>query len=494
MKTLTINDLRTSINGTYRCTALWCFSFLLTLGAFGQVRVWDNGGSSGDWGTAANWDLNNVPDSNAETAQFGAVGPGAINQDIGGGGTGVTVGQIHFASGGIARTISGNTITINGLAGTGILNDSSSAQSISTPVVVAANQSWNAANGNITVSGTIQLGGRSLTIDGSQSTTLSGTILGSGGTLTKTGSGTLTLSGNNSYSGLTTVAGGTLIASSSTALGATSGDTTVSSGATLALQGNFSIGNAEDLTTLNGAGVGGGGALRNLSGDNRWRGNITLGSGATISSDAGILQLGIDPSTLRTLNIGANTLIFDGAGSTTNNMRIIGTGNVIKRGTGTLTYISVANNTCTGSTTVEDGALALDNLNNANGAIVGPLMIGDGIGAAGSAEVQLGFFNAANQQIANTSAVAIHQDGRLRLNGQLETFGTLAMTGGSIDMNQFNAPGASVGSLTLGGDVTGNAASTTATISGNLILGTGPRTFTIANGSPAVDMSVSAVI
>lgn len=493
MNSLTYNTLESIHRGSLQRCLVWVFSALMSLGALGQVRVWDNGGSSGNWGTASNWSPNDVPDSGAETAQFGSTGPGAINQDVGGGGTGITVGQIHFAVGGIARTISGNTITINAISGTGLLNNSSSAQSLSTPIVLGASQTWDAANGNITVSGAIQLGSRFLTVAGANNTTLSSSILGTGG-ITKTGSGTLTLSGANTYSGVTTVSGGTLIAANSTALGATSGDTTVASGSTLALQGNITIGNGEDLTTLNGAGVGGGGALLNLSGNNRWRGNITLGSSSTITSDAGILQLGIDPTTLRTLNIGANTLIFDGAGSITNNMRITGSGNVVKRGSGTLTYISVAANTYTGSTTVEEGVLALDNLNNGNAAIVGPLIIGDGVGAAGSAEVQLGFFNAANEQIANAVSVTINEDGRLRLNGQLETFGALTMTGGAINMNQFNAAGASVGTLTLGGNVTGNAASSTATIAGNLNLGAGPRTFNIANGAPTIDMAVSAVV
>src|SRR5207248_727028 len=49
------------------------------------------------------------------------------------------------------------------------------------------------------------------------------------------------------------------------------------------------------------------------------------------------------------------------------------------------------------------------------------------------------------------------------------------------------------GTLTLGGDVTGNAASATATIGGNLALGTS-RTFTIADGAAASDVVVSAAI
>lgn len=464
--------------------------------ASAQVRIWDNGGATGNWGDVANWSADNVPDSALETAQFGAVNPGAINQNIGGGGIGITVGQIEFTSGGIARTFSGNPIAISGLAGVGIVNNSSALQTFSlSPLSITASQAWNAASGPISVNSSVAMGGNVLTIGGDNNTTISGVIVGTAaGGLTKTGSGTLTLSGANTYAGLTTVSAGTLIAANNAALGATSGNTTVASGATLALQGGVTIGTGEDLTTLTGSGVGGAGALRNLSGNNRWRGIITLGGDSTISSDAGTLSLGVSTTTPVQLSLGGNTLTFDGAGNIINNMFITGSGNVIKRGSGMVTFTTTSANTFTGSTTVEEGTLALDHVNNANAAIAGPLIIGDGTGAAGSAIVQLGVFNLGNDQIANASPVTVNSDGRFRLNGQVETIGSLTMTGSSVDMDQFNAPGAAIGTLTLGGNVTANAASTTATISGNLALGGASRTFTVADGSAAVDLAVSAVI
>lgn len=69
-----------------------------------------------------------------------------------------------------------------------------------------------------------------------RSDALTATNLISGtGTLEKLGTGTLTLTGANSYSGLTTISNGLLEAGHATALGNTTGATTVASGATLYL-------------------------------------------------------------------------------------------------------------------------------------------------------------------------------------------------------------------------------------------------------------------
>ena len=69
-----------------------------------------------------------------------------------------------------------------------------------------ANQTVGALAGS---GGIIALGGNTLTTNSSSNTTLASLILGTGG-LVKQGSGTLVLLGINSYSGGTTVSGGTL--------------------------------------------------------------------------------------------------------------------------------------------------------------------------------------------------------------------------------------------------------------------------------------------
>src|SRR5439155_7100390 len=115
------------------------------------------------------------------------------------------------------------------------------------------------------------------------------------GTLTKTGTGSWTLFGANTYTGATTISAGILNIQNATALGTTAGGTTVSSGATLQIQGGITVG-AEALTIRGSGASGATGALENVSainnfGINNYGGLLTLGAASTISSDADTLAL-----------------------------------------------------------------------------------------------------------------------------------------------------------------------------------------------------------
>ncbi|MFT5127194.1 MAG: fibronectin-binding autotransporter adhesin [Rhodothermales bacterium] len=103
-------------------------------------------------------------------------------------------------------------------------------------------------------------------------------IVGSNGYI-KAGAGTTTLNADNKYLGDTSLNAGTILVGQLNGLGASTAGTTVASGATLQL--NVGGTYAEPMT-INGAGVGGNGALTS-TGANKVLGNtLTLGSDATI--------------------------------------------------------------------------------------------------------------------------------------------------------------------------------------------------------------------
>ena len=159
-----------------------------------------------------------------------------------------------------------------------------------------------------------------------QSGLISASLLGSGGA-TKTTTGTVVLSGNNAYTGTTNVTAGILALASGSALGSAGNATTVSIGATLALQGGIVVG-GESLTLSGGGAAGQGGALENISGLNTWSGNLTLGTATTVNVANGSLTLSgpINGSTSLT-KTGNGLLVIS---NTTNGY---GGGTVIQAGT-----------------------------------------------------------------------------------------------------------------------------------------------------------------
>lgn len=139
--------------------------------------------------------------------------------------------------------------------------------------------------GNNTLSGNITLA-LSTTIDTpAGELTLSGVVddAGASSSLTKTGTGRLVLSGSNTYAGITFVNQGVVNVQNTSALGSTSGDTVVASGATLETQSSI-LGEA---LRVSGTGVGGLGALRNVAGNNSWTGTVTLLGNTSIGGTAG---------------------------------------------------------------------------------------------------------------------------------------------------------------------------------------------------------------
>lgn len=197
----------------------------------------------------------------------------------------------------------------------------------------------------------------------------------------------------------------------------------------------------------------------------------------------------------RTVSITAGELTLDGA--------VTGTGGLTKTGVGTLAFRGPAANTYEGTTTVQAGTLRL-NRTPADGSIRGPLIIGDGIGAAGEALVEV---LGANGQIVNTVTVTVNGDGELRA-PVAEQFASLIVNGGLVSQpggggltvtTALTMTGGMITStagteLDLGANATTNEALTPASISGVLDLTGATRTFTVADGASAIDLDIAAVV
>jgi fibronectin-binding autotransporter adhesin len=444
------------------CGVALSFAVLFAGADRAATLTWTGNAGDGLIASAGNWSPSQVPAANDA---FVFAGTNSLLPQLV---SNLVVDSLTFDNTAGAFTLGG--AGIYSLSANGIANNSTNLETINNPLKLLFSQTWNANAGALAFGGAVNTNSKTLTIAGSFATTITSVISGTGA-LIKNGTGTLTLSGTNTYSGVTTINAGVINIQNATALGATGGGTTVNSGAALQIQNNIAVGN--EALTLNGSGIANDGALRNISGTNSMSGNITLGSAATIGSDAGALTLSGN------INNAGFLLTETGAGDVVLSGVISGAGGLTKNGTGTLTLNGTAPNTYTGVTSVNDGTLQLDMTAGKN-AFNGTLTVGDGVGAANSAVVRWMDIN----QVPN-KAVTINSDGLLDLNNFSDSIGSLNMTGGNVTTGS--------GTLTLGGDVTSNASASTATISGKLALGAN-RIFNIADGAAATDMLVSADI
>ena len=300
----------------------------------------------------------------------------------------------------------------------------------------------------------VMLGGAApgtLTVGDATNATFDG-VISERGDIVKQGDGTWTLTNNNTYDGTTTINNGVLEIEDAGALGDTNNDTTVNSGGTLALDTGITTVVGEGLT-INGTGEAGtAGALQNIGGTNEWQGTVDLGSASTINSDAGSLEISgnIDNQTFDLTVGGAGDTTFSGVLSDTGDLMnggaiFTGTGDLIKEGTGTFRIEGGGVNDYVGDATVNTGILRLGGAAGTT-KITGDLFIGDGVGATGADRVVLDSAN----HIVDTSAVTINSTGRLDLNDNNETIGSL--TGATATAQVF------LGSGTL---TVGDATSTT---------------------------------
>ncbi|MFN9000982.1 MAG: beta strand repeat-containing protein, partial [Holosporales bacterium] len=228
---------------------------------------------------------------------------GAVTLTMGGGNRDTTfAGAIQNGSGTIALTKTGTGLQI--LTGT---NTYTGATTISGGTLQIGNANSSSTLGSGTYASAISIAsGATLGFNSSAAQTLSGIISGAG-SLSKNGSGTLTLSNaSNSYSGGTSLLGGTISIAADNRLGGTS-SSLYFDGGTLATTATFTLSGTRALSFGSAGGI-----FAPASGTTLTVTNNITGSGPLTKADTGTLILS-----------GANTYI----GGTTISAGILRTGN-----------------------------------------------------------------------------------------------------------------------------------------------------------------------
>ena len=225
------------------------------------VLSWSGSAGAGDtnWQTAANW-VGGVAPSAGDNLVFpsDASQTNTNNNFL----AGTSFGSIEIT--GADYTLAGNAVTLQGG-----LSDSGGDATVSLPITLGAAQSiLNTSNGTLTV-GAINQNGNQLTLQADYGAiTANGEISGAGGLVITGGSG-VTLSAANTYTGTTQVDYSTLYIQNAQALGTAAAGTTLLNGASLVLDGSFTV--TDELLTVSGYF----GALSS-TGTNIWTGDIDI--------------------------------------------------------------------------------------------------------------------------------------------------------------------------------------------------------------------------
>ena len=297
--------------------------------------------------------------------------------------------------------------------------------------------------------------------------------------LIKSDLGTLVLTGNNTYTGGTDIASGTLSVSSDSNLGAASGELTMSGG-TLATTASFDSARAVLLESSGGVDVAadtelglsgtvsgagrliklGNGTLR-LTGTNSYAGGTEITAGTLIGATTSI----------RGDVANAGELVFnqDVAGTFAN--RISGAGSLVKSGNGILTLSGA--NTYTGGTRLQAGTLSISADNNLGGASSTLTFAGGNLVTTSSFATERsvvlesdGEFSteadtelALNGEVSGAGKLTKSCDGTLRLAGTNTYQGGSEIAGGILSISADENLGAAAGALTFTGGTLATTAS-----------------------------------
>ena len=276
--------------GLCASTVAWCLS-----DARAQ-NIWTGLGADDNWGTAANWQADDLP---PQEGNFGT----DVQFDLPAGGTSnaqaiYKLNSITFGAGAGAFTITGagdERIRVDNW----IRNDSTTLQTFSAGITIrpqgTAEPTIDAAAGDILIDssanrelhlyalGVIFTGANTTTVD---RTNTSNTVTTTEAAVIKNGTGNLVLLKNGSYNGFTEINDGRIHMKHQGALGNASGNTRINDGGMIYLLSGADGGDIAEPIVLNGDGYSGQGALRSGNATTfDWTGTVDLASDTRIATD-----------------------------------------------------------------------------------------------------------------------------------------------------------------------------------------------------------------
>lgn len=434
---------------------------------------WGNGSNTTDAGTPGNWVGGVAPSPNADILFANAPTSGPQTVTVGGP---YQVNSLTFDTN-YDYTLNGSgPLTLGDPATVGLpsinINDYNGAQAqhrIDIGLTLAEELRINNYSfSTLCLNGAMITGGNDIKVNGYGATNFNGAISGSGD-LIKNGTGIVTINNNNtSWSGDVTVNAGMVVVTTNGALGTTGGKTTVNDGGTLAFRAPTTSGGVNYTTaesvTISGQGIlrggeGYTGAIYNDGGNNSFSGSITLAGNAAIGSRDGVLKL--------------SGKVSDGSG----------TYDLTKLGAGVV-ELSNSGNDWNGITTIENGVLRISGNSNAlaggfttNGYSGGNLTLNGGV-------LEIGV-NTTFSRSVGTGSDQVRWTG----DGGFSAYGanrTVSLSGGTMTWGSgsFVPTG---NALVLSSDY----ANAMITFTNAINLGGAQREVRVANGSAAVDGTLS---
>ena len=467
------------------------------------------GGLNGNWSDAGNWDPT-LPGA-ADTALFNnstspttisVGGPFSLNN--------IVFDTVNAAAYTIGASVDDGTLNLTGGIGSGITLTSTvvNTEIINSDLTLGSNagnpESFSFTNNSasqLQVFGTIQSA-----VTGLKTITLGGT--GTGGTILRgiisdgaaggqislnQTAGTTTLIAANTFTGGTTIGGGTLVLSNLTALGATAAAVGMSGGtldlATDTSAGPYNFNISGPATILSDRATSGAGITQTMGTLSIGGTTLTIGAGGNVASGTAGLSFGattltgattfaIGANSLLTVgatNLAANTLTFTGAGAFAQSGIMSGTGGLtlgpaysgtatlsqantftgpVAINSGTLNYALTAalasgvNYTLNGGTLSDTGGFTLSLATGKTVNVTAPSTIN--VGSAFPGKIFLG-----NAQLTGSGALTKTGAGDLQLGAEAGFSGAWTVNGGTLELQATNAAGAATSLITVnsGGEV-----------------------------------------